>query len=341
MSSIHRIDFEGALETAVQKDCEADLADELISSYHQTKVKLRKQVYDNIPAAEPSLTDHGIRHVENVLRNAIRLLGTDGLEGISGTELYCLGMSILFHDAGNIYGRKGHRDRVARLHDKIRGTDSSLRREKTLIVRATKAHTGKAQDGSLDTLKEVSNDEHLHGFPVRLREVAAILRLADELAEGPQRTSELMQKEGLYESDSAPYHAYASDVHVLIESDTRRRIVLAYEIDLNTPDAFDSLSELIRERLEFAYRRIQKLNQERPYTRFYSDILRTFDSTEASFNFHHSSGFVDVSLDPLRLTDIVLPGDPPKKIADFDGSYALDVLVPRLVSALQARSPRE
>ena len=71
-----------------------------------------------------------------------------------------------------------------------------------MVVRATSAHTGKAQDGSCDTLKEVAELDHLANRPVRLRELAAILRFADELAEGPQRTSEFMQVEDLYESES-------------------------------------------------------------------------------------------------------------------------------------------
>ena len=51
-------------------------------------------------------------------------------------------------------------------------------------------------------LKELAETEQLEGRPVRLRELAAVLRFADELAEGPQRTSEFMQAEGLYESEA-------------------------------------------------------------------------------------------------------------------------------------------
>lgn len=335
MSSTSHRDFSDVLKSNLERDCEKELADKLHSSYVQTRIKLREQVYDNIPGAEPSLTDHGIRHVDNVLRNAIRLLpDKNGLPDISGRELYCLGMSILFHDAGNVHKRKGHRDQVAHLHALIRGTDTPLQRERTLITRAARAHTGKAQDGSTDTLKEVDNGEHLYEGPVRLREIAAVLRLADELAEGPHRTSEFMQSQGLYDSESIKYHEYASRTHVLIERSSGR-LVLTYEMDIEVPDSTDSTCQVLKRRLEYAYGRILKLNQERQYTRYYSELLSVFKSTEVSFNFHHSDELLDVNLRPLKLTDIVLPGDRLRAIDQIDREYALNDLIPRVLQAIR------
>ena len=126
---------------------------ELASAYEQTKSKLEQQVYPNITGTEPSLSDHGATHVSNVQENAILLLSDDGIKDLSGTEMYCLGMFILFHDTGNVYGRKNHHKKVGRVFDCIRSTDISLRHEKTLVIRATGAHTGTAQDGSCDTLR--------------------------------------------------------------------------------------------------------------------------------------------------------------------------------------------
>ena len=188
--------------------------------------------------------------------NAILLLSDDGIKKLSGIEMYCLGMFILFHDTGNVYGRKNHHKKVGRVFDCIRDKDISLRHEKTLVVRATSAHTGKAQDGSCDTLKEVAELDHLANRPVRLRELAAILRFADELAEGPQRTSEFMQVEDLYESESKKFHDYASRTTILIDrQNSRIFITYTIDIDINKPD---ELSDF----LSFVFERIQKLNQE-------------------------------------------------------------------------------
>ena len=334
VSSAQPIDFEATLLARLNADCDALLAGKLHSAYVSTKTKLQEQVYDRIAAAEPNLTDHGVRHVDNVLGNALRLLGDDGTQALSGRDLYCLGMSILFHDAGNLEGRTDHRDEVSRMHDDIRGTDKSLLREKTLIVRAARAHTGRALDGSTDTLKEVANAEPLEGGRVKLREVAALLRLADELAEGPQRTSQLVQDRGGYAPDSTKYHEYASSVHVLIER-IAARVVMMFEIDL--PDTKDDRlwQESLKTRLAYAYTRIQKLDQERRYTGFYSEILRAFRSTEVSFNFHHAGEIVEVGLGPLKLTDIVLPNGPQREIPSIDPAYNLETLVPRLAAAAE------
>ena len=185
--------LDNQIREKVLKEFDGNKGQKLASTYEQAQSKLQNEVYEDIRGSEPNLTDHGKTHVANVQQNVIRLLSHEGtIENLSGIEMYCLGMFILFHDVGNVFGRENHRQNVARVFDHVRGTNASLRHEKTLVVRASHAHTGLAQDGSNDTLKELAEMEHLEGSPVRLRELAAVLRFADELAEGSQRTSEFM-----------------------------------------------------------------------------------------------------------------------------------------------------
>ena len=327
--------FDKQLRDKILKDFEENKGRELASAYEQAQLKLQQEVYKNIPGTEPSLSDHGTTHVSNVQQNAIRLLSDDGIIGdLSGIEMYCLGMFILFHDAGNVYGRENHRDNVAKVFDRIRGKNASLRREKTLVVRATRAHTGTAQDGSPDTLKELDEKEHLEGQPVRLRELAAVLRFADELAEGPQRTSQFMQAEGLYESESQQFHDYANITHILIERGTNR-IILTYEIDIDVDQSNEVRRPHLSRLLKFVYERIRKLNQERQYARYYSELLAPFKFTEISFNFHYDGYILDTDLLPLKLTDIVVPGDQTKEISDIDPAYSIDKLVGDLLARCQ------
>ena len=311
----------------------------MLTAYDSTLAQLRREVYENIKATEPNLTDHGMRHVTNVQDNVLALLREDDkLADLSGIEIYCLAMLVLFHDAGNVYGRKGHQNNVGRVFDKIRGTDPALRREKTLIVKAARAHTGTAQDGSRDTLRELGDGENLDGQPVRLRQLAAILRFADELAEGPQRTSSFMQAEGLYEAGSRMHHDYASSTHVSIHRATER-IVVTYEIDVGSHEAAPD-SEYLSGFLTFIYQRLIKLDQERQYARHYSRLLLPFRSTEAKFNFHYAGNLLDFDMPPLRLTDrVVVPGEEPVDLSRVDPAYAIDTLVPRvLATCLQERS---
>ena len=293
---------------------------------------LEKEVYPYIQGSEPNLSDHGARHVSNVQENAIDLLSDDGIiRNLSGIEMYCLGMFILFHDTGIVYGRICHNKNVGKVFDRIRGTNASLLREKTLVLRATGAHSGTAQDGSYDTLKELDEKDHLERQLVRLRELAAVLRFADELAEGPQRTSEFMQAEGLYSPESQQFHDYADITHILIERGTNR-IVITYEIkiDIELPDKKrrSNLSRL----LKIVYGRIQKLNQERQYARYYSELLAPFKFTEVKFNFHCGGDILDNDLLPLKLTDIVVPGDQTKDISCIDPAYSINELVDDLLA---------
>ena len=286
----------------------------------------------NIKGTEPSLSDHGIAHIFNVKHNVVQLLSDDGLiKGLTGIEMYCLGMLVLFHDVGNVFGRKNHRNRVAEVFDQIRGKAKSFRHEKALVVKATKAHTGTAQDGSRDTLKEVDDREHLESKSVRLRELAAILRFADELAEGPQRTSDFMQDMELYDEGSRIFHEYASSTNIMIDRG-HGRIILTYEITIEVESTDESRREHLFKFLDFVYKRILKLNQERQYARYYSKLLDPFKLTEVKFNFHCGQEILDTDLLPLRLTDIVVPGESTKEVAEIDATYDIKTLVADLLS---------
>ena len=328
-----RNSFDQYLRDRLLEELGPDRTKEMLTAYDSTLAQLRREVYENIGRTEPSLTDHGMKHVTNVQDNVLALLREDGkLADLSGIEIYCLGMLVLFHDVGNVYRRKGHQNLVGRVFDKIRGTDPALRRERTLIVKAARAHTGTAQDGSRDTLRELGDGENLEGQPVRLRQLAAILRFADELAEGPQRTSSFMQTQGLYEQDSQMHHEYASSTHVSIHRATER-IVVTYEIGIGSQET-EPVPVYLSNFLTFIYNRLIKLDQERQYARHYSRLLLPFKSTEATFNFHCAENVLDFDMPPLKLTDrVVVPGQDPVDLSRVSPAYAVETLVPRVIAA--------
>jgi hypothetical protein len=305
---------------------------EMASAYEQTQARLRRDFYARIAPAEPDLTDHGYTHVSVVKDNVLSLLSDDGcLRSLSGVEIYCLGMSILFHDAGNIYGREDHQRHIANIFDEYRGVNAVARREKTLVLRAVRAHTGLGQDGSADTLKYIAKVEQLSRRPVRLRELAAILRLADELAEGPDRTSEFAQATGQISEDSEVYHKYAESCHVLIDR-RDRRISIDYEVEIAANGASEEVSENLSKLLHHIYKRIIKVDQERQYGRHYSDLLAPFRSTDVSFNFHCRGDLLEPRLAPIRLAGLVVPGQNAISIPEIDPIYEVDTLVQELVS---------
>ena len=323
--------FDEQLRKRILEDCDSIKGPMLANTYEQAQLKLQTQVYPNIVGAEPNLSDHGATHILNVKDNARYLLSDDGVvRGLSGVEMYCLGMFILFHDAGNVLGRDDHHKKVGRVFDQIR-PELTARHEKSLVIKATGAHTGSASDGSRDTLKEVGELEHLEGLPVRLRELAAVLRFADELAEGPQRTSEFMLNTSRYSTESRIFHQYASSTNIFIDR-SAGRIVMTYEVEIDVDGPKRDRRRDLTKFLQFVYKRVLKLNQERQYARYYSILLTPFRSTEVSFNFHCGGDILDSGLAPLKLTDIVIPGDSAKDVKHIDPQYTIGRLVADLLS---------
>ncbi len=173
--------FEKHLESRLREAFGKERGEELMAIYTVSRGKLVDDVYKEIAGANPDLSDHGADHVGHVLDNAHFLLSDHAKEhGLSANNLYLLGTVILFHDVGNLYGRQGHEKKIGEIFDWVRGTDASVRHEKSLVLRVVRAHTGEASGGGPDTLKDVSEVDQLHSERVDLRNVAAILRFADD-----------------------------------------------------------------------------------------------------------------------------------------------------------------
>ena len=357
--------FAARLRESLKKDLPLT-ATALMATYDTTLDYLNRNVYPEIKAAEPNLTDHGPRHIDNVQHNVLRLLGDadDTPATISGAEMYCLAMFTLFHDVGNIDQRKDHHLNIGGVFDAARGTDPSVRREKTLVLRACAAHTGSASDGSLDTLKDLAEFEQFDGKRVRFRELAAILRFADELAEGPQRTSEYRLQTGGYAEDSRVYQEYASVTDILIDRGNSR-ISLAYEIPVDSdvappqhprtlaarlvqllnaarPDSHSTPRHVsLASLLDHIFERIAKLDDERRYAVHYSSLLAPFKATIASFNFHCGNRLLDYDLPLIRLDDLAVPGTARRSFRDDNPVYAPYTLASRLISLCQQAKDHE
>ena len=327
--------FEARLRTLLQReDSGQDRA--LMGAYETALAYLVKHVYDEIKAIQRDLTDHGLRHIRNVQQNALHLLPDpeDNSESLSALEMYCLGMSILFHDVGNINLREDHELNIGGIFDAARGTSAEVKREKTLVLRACAAHTGKGRDGSRDTLKDLSDSEQFEGERIRLRQLATILRFADELAEGPQRTSQLRRNRDQYDPSARLYHDYASVTHVFIDR-RLERIALTFEISVDQPPNARDSSEWLKELIDYVLKRIGKLDQERRYATHYAPLLAPFKVTDVSFNFHCGEELMAVDLPALRLDNVTVPGTATVAIDTKHPQFSPSTLVPELISRCQ------
>lgn len=328
--------IEEKLKELLIKEYQSSRADDLFSQYIEARRVLVEQILPQIKAIEKDLTDHSEDHIANVLDNVYRLLDNE-IETLDPIALYFLCMIVLFHDVGNIHGRTGHYDRavIQEIYNYVRKEDSKYNGERTLVCSVASTHSGLASDGSTDTLKGLSDKpEGLFQEGIYLRKLAAVLRFADELAEGPQRTSDYMLINNKYEKDNEIHHKYAQVTTVFIDRGNGR-IALTYDINIKAKkeNGFSEEDEEdLTKLLTYIYKRIIKLNDERRYNKFYSDLLEPFNSTNVRFNFHLNGLPIDIGLSDLNITDLRIPGESSKQIPNLDESYKIDSIIQNIKS---------
>ena len=295
-----------------------------------------EEIVRNIPASEGSLTDHGPDHLADVMSRVRELIG-DKVEYFTPHEMYVLNTSVLFHDVGNLHGRKDHQKKIADIYDACRKRESRFATERTAILTIAGAHTGSTKDGaSTDTLGELDRLS-FQAHSIRAQELAAMLRFADELAEGHHRTSAYMQNHEMYTPDSRIFHKYASVTDYCVDRGSGR-IAVTYNIDLEiTSSALEVGNNLsLADLLTFIYKRLHKLDQERRYCKFYCDLLAAFKETAAVFNFYHQGIKIELDMPPLVISDLIIPGDYTKPFEKIDSRYDIPTIVKTLDSACRS-----
>ena len=297
-----------------------------MSLYVRARTTLLEDVLAEIRGREPNLTDHGPDHIQHVLDNVFKLLDGE-LEYFSPIEHYIAGLSVLFHDVGNLNGRTDHNKRIGHFYDHVRPSPK-FTQEKSLIVQIAQAHTGEARNGSRNTLADVPDLLQLNGEPIRARQIAAVVRFADELAEGPNRTSDYMRRHGLYATESRQYHDYAAATDIAIDR-LNQRIAITYHLNLCTRKGLEKELDRVKNFLELACRRLAKMDVERRYARFNcSTPLVPFRQISACLNIQVDGEFLyppreatisdEVNLDtPLELLSSRERTWDPERVAEW------------------------
>ncbi|MCF8256903.1 MAG: hypothetical protein K9J06_05090 [Flavobacteriales bacterium] len=302
--------FENLLQASLKEELGDDLGNSYFHRYESVKSKCIDQIYSQIVGTEPSLTKHDGSHLEGIFSNLYYLIGSDA-KYFSPYEQYVLALIVVFHDVGNLQGRSAHERKttVGKLYNDMRGTDPKWRQERHIVITASEAHTGKdAQDNPVDTLSKVHKLSNLEeGQPIRLQELAAIFRLADELDEGPRRTSFVRQglpsAKGGYPNESMPHHEFANNINVFIDRGNGR-IVLTYYLNWDSTTNPDG-SKISAELNTLASRAL-KINDERKYTKYYSHgVLSPFTRTELSINCSIDEIPTNYTIGPVVLGDEV------------------------------------
>ena len=192
---------------------------------------LRQHVYPHINAGLACLskspgiyTDHGDRHFDEVVKYAGLLLANpesdeaqrskvDEYQGFTPYEFYLLLCAIRLHDAGNIDGREEHEKRAASILGKYGGNIIHDTPEFELICAIAEAHGGKTFTGDKDTISLLPQDHTPVGATTcRPRQVAAMVRFADEVCEHRNRASLHHINSDTLPAENKLFQYYASSI---------------------------------------------------------------------------------------------------------------------------------
>lgn len=333
------VPLEERMRAALVHRYQQSRGDYFFGLYATARQRILFELAEEIKRTEPNLTDHGPRHIADVMQTAGNLIGEHAFahEGgrLTAADAYTLCMAILFHDVGNIFDRHGHEKRIGQVYGWVRQGQNPPGMERPLILRIAGAHTGKTRNGSPDTLADLQLSSSLEGVQVHEQEIAAILRFADELAEGPQRTSVFVREILGYPEESQIYHGYAAITSVHVDRGNSR-IALTYNFNLQFSGV--DAERLIRdtgELLKYTYTRVMKVEEERQYCRFHSDLLMPFRETWVQINFWVDDREALLDLQPLILSDKRVPGSPQMPIEARDAAYAVDTVCAKLKEQLE------
>jgi hypothetical protein len=318
--------------------------DKLWNDYVTTRNEIVTKILPWIAKEGQGLTDHGVVHIRDVIDNAALLLGFKNHFGddnyrsdchtFSPHEMLILLMGLLLHDIGNIYGRDRHNEKINKVWSELTCWNLWGNTERQVIFSVGRAHCGKDDNGSNDTLKALSvSNNYFFKEAVRLAPIAAIVRFADELAEGPQRTSNFLISSKLIDDTSEIYHQYAQITRVSIDS-ASGRVALSYSIDSENKDYPKNKAKLkkyLSQLLKIVYARAEKMNHERLFARHYCKELALFRDTSISITFFKNDLPTDLSLDPIVLNDINILGNISGKIEQINPSYNIDQLIKKLL----------
>lgn len=318
---------------------------DLWAKYAQTRTEMVSEVIKWIRGEEPYLTDHGEDHIADVIGNAALLLGFSNhygeesswvdSHGFSPQELIVLLSGLLLHDVGNIYKRNSHNQKIP---DVLKGGQCSWKQwtdqQRDIIVDVGRAHSGETSKGEWDTLAPLATGKKYFGkVPVRAAEIAAIIRFADELAEGPQRTSTFLINQGLIlKEDTKLYHFYAQVTQQSIDYNGGR-VALTYEVNIDN-EAYPKTPKELRSHLEallkMIYKRAVKLNYERHFARHYANALNHFRETSVSLSLRQGGVPLDLGLEPIVMSDMSLLKDSNFSIENADEAYGISKLLDRV-----------
>jgi hypothetical protein len=194
-------EFPSDLKDCIEKFKQLEL---ILNEYHEN-VNLGAAV-----SGDGLLTDHGVEHVQMVMKRACQIIDDKHISYLKGYEILILLVAIHFHDVGNISGRSAHEQKISDiicvLENKLSFFSSV---DYNFINSIATAHGGHAYGTEdKDTIRNILTSDTRDSIECRLSILAVILRFADELSEDFTRACKTIP----IPIENEIYHAYSSSL---------------------------------------------------------------------------------------------------------------------------------
>jgi hypothetical protein len=314
--------------------------------YRTLKEKLNANIYSTINAAllqkhDPEdvntpgveiYTDHGLGHVNAVIKMAGHILGcvkASSKIDLEPYEVYLLLCCIACHDAGNIFGRNEHELNIRRVL--IQPQISVLIDEDIQVIhRIARTHTGKQllnRAYTNDTIQVLETSTQLsYQTSYRPRIIAAVLRFADEMSEDRRRVPKILINEPrVRDGGSGIYLLYASTI--VNSSVDRESRSLRIDFELREDQILKKYKKFFAKKidgkivsfeereiflLEEIIDRLKKVNRERMYCNRSAEGVFTFSKLIASLKVlvpGNNDELIEHPLQQIEMSDIGYPSE--------------------------------
>jgi hypothetical protein len=256
-----------------EKDNRELVGENFFTRYNLAKDRLLKLHYTRTAGGFREGNDHGPQHILRVLGYLDRILGKPGIKLLDPYELFLTAMSVLYHDIGLTHQRKKHAEISAYL----------LKTEKSGIVFQphdkefmTVAITNHSSSQDIKKYCERFDDiEYVGSHKVRIRLVAALVRLADELDEDHYRALEDIREILPLPEGSMFYWVFNQRVQSVVPLRPNKCIQITMSLDNEDHTQTFTVDGQMRSFIELAMEKIIKINKEREYcSGFFPDILK-------------------------------------------------------------------
>lgn len=247
-----------------------------------TKYALLKERLANVEYAQTMVgfrggNDHGPQHIERVLDHFDALLGERPNKFINIYELYLVAMSILYHDVGILLGRKQHADKSAWLLSLEQNDYVIDPLDKELMAVAVRLHSSTKKID--EVCQEYPQNQLVNGHNIRIRTIAALVRLSDELDEDQRRAPHSLQWKmsppiavpsdledtQLLPEESKFYWDFNQRVRGVLPDPQRKTIKIELRFRPEDPNSEAMIDRQRRNFVEASIEKILKINQERIY----------------------------------------------------------------------------